>query len=170
MNGVLRTVASSGRWTIAIACFWVLLHPGLASAQTLEVSLHQDPAGITMSGSGTGAASIDFGVISRFGLAPSGVDLTTSTAAWTLSTYFGVRATLTSGTSSSYRLQGQLQSADADRTWKINGQTLSSGIPVDVMQNGSYDTVLRQTLSITIPDSSAPGAMGNVIELTVIAN
>ena len=166
----MNAVSSYPKILQLLAWLGLLLVPALGSAQTLEVSLHQDPAGISMSGSGTGAATMSFGTISRFGLPPSGVTITTSPSAWTVSTYFGVRATLTSGTSSSYRLQGQLQSADADRTWAINGQTLSSGVPVDVMLNGAYDSELRQTLTIMIPDSSPPGSLGNVIELTVIPN
>ncbi|HVT42871.1 MAG TPA: hypothetical protein VMT00_00620 [Thermoanaerobaculia bacterium] len=158
-------------WAVRIVFFCVAAwFASSAAGQTLTLSLQQDPGGITLSGSGTESGSVDFGFLSRHAVAPSGATISTSNGSWSLTTQFAVKATLTSGTSGSYRLQAELGSSDAWRTWKINGNSIPSGLAVDVMQNGAYDSVLGQSLMIAIPDGSPSGAIDNTIHLTAIAN
>jgi hypothetical protein len=147
----------------------MLLLSGRTSAQViLSFTIISDPSGITLTGSGTPAATMSFGAVQAFGgSVPSGVTKTVGANSWTLSTPIDLHVTQL-GISASYRLTAQLTLADAQNTWKLNAVTLSTAASTITASHG-YGTA-AYTFSLTIPFSAAAGLISNTINLVVTAN
>lgn len=142
-----------------------------ANAQTITVTISSDLLGATLSGSGTTAAALSMGLISKGGAAPSGMTLTKTATSWTLSTPFDVTVTkdLTL-VSVTYTLQAQLSTSDSSRTWSVNSLPLNALAPVTLTTIGAYAVPESQTFTLQIPDGAPPGALSNTIVVTAISN
>jgi len=139
------------------------------------MQLDSDPSGISLSGSGTSSASMNFGAVRAFGgTVPSGVTTSVGGNSWTLNTTIDVR--VSKGTldvldvlSTSYTLSAQLQAADSQNTWKWNSVTLSTTLTT-ITSTGVYGGTPSYTFRLTIPFSAPSGTINNIIEMTAVAN
>jgi hypothetical protein len=139
-----------------------------SSAQIVTLAFVSDPSGITLSGSGTPAVSMNFGNVQAFGgTVPSGVTKSSGGNSFILSTTIGVQVTQI-GLSSSYTLTARLQAADLQNTWKLNAVSLSTA-STTITTTGTYGTT-ADSFSLTVPFSATAGTINNTINITAIAN
>jgi hypothetical protein len=151
-----------------LAILATVLFASRSSAQVISLTFVSDPSGIVLSGSGTSAASLNFGTVAAFGrTVPSGVNKSVTSSNFTLSTLVDVSVTQT-GVSSSYTLTASLQSADLTNTWKWQSVTLSSS-PSTITSAGTYGTT-SSSFSLKIPFSASAGTISNTINFTATAN
>ena len=138
---------------------------------SVSLTFVSDPAGITLGGTGTSAATIAFGSVQAFGgVVPANVTKTVNGVInWTLSTPFDVVVQVANQTSSNYTLTAQLNAADATNTWKIGASTITSASAATLTGTGAYGTT-AYTLGLTIPFSEAAGAISNTINFVATAN
>ena len=140
-----------------------------SSAQVVTLKFASDPSGIVLSGSGTSAASLNFGTVQAFGgTVPSGVTQTTGASSLTLGTLIDLQVTQIGILSSSYTLTAQLQSADLQNTWKWQSVTLST-TNTTITTAGAYGTT-SNSFSLTVPFSAQAGSISNTINITATAN
>ncbi len=119
-------------WRYCLLLAAVLLWSGRSCAQlglTISVQFSTDPSGLTLSGSGTAAATAAFGTVQAYGgTVPTGVTKSVGASNWILSTPIDVlvqKGTL-DALSTSYTLTAALQASDLTNTWKLNSVTLST--------------------------------------------
>ena len=138
---------------------------------SVSLTFVSDPAGITLGGTGTSAATIAFGSVQAYGgVVPANVTKTVNGVInWTLSTPFDVVVEVANQTSSNYTLTAQLNAADATNTWKIGASTITSASATTLTATGAYGTT-AYTLGLTIPFSEAAGAISNTINFVATAN
>jgi hypothetical protein len=168
---------------VALSTALLGLMPSVASAQangaltvtanvetSVSLRFETDAAGVTLSGAGTSAATMDFGTVSAYGtIAASGVTRTVGAANFTVSSPFGVHVTSANGTSPNYVLAAALASADATNTWTMNATVLTTSNQVLGSTYG-YSSTVQHTLYLTVPFSAAAGALSRVINLTATPN
>jgi hypothetical protein len=148
----------------------LLLCAGRGWAQ-VTLAFVSDPSGITLSGSGTSAASMSFGTVRAFGgTVPSGVSKSTTASSFTLSTTIDVQVQkgVLDSLSPNYTLTAKLQISDLTNTWKFNAITLST-TAATITSTGAYGTTAN-SFSLTVPFSAAAGAISNTINFTVTSN
>jgi len=160
-------------WIIAMVLALALLSVASATAASLTLTFRTDPSGIALGGSGTAAATINFGSVHAYGgVVPAGVTKSVNgTTTWTLSTPIEVKVTKTGlGTSVNYTMTAQLQSSGLTYTWKLGSATLTSAFPAMVTAAGVYGSKTAYTFSLTIPFSAAAGTVNNTLDIIVTAN
>ncbi len=157
---------------------------GVASAQTgsgtlgvtadvagsISLTFITDAAGVTLTGSGTSAAIVPFGTVSMYGgSVPGGVTKTASgTTSFTLSTPFDVRVDLANSASTTYTLTATLATVDATNTWLLGAIDMSAGAPHALTAAGVFATAVPYTLHLTVPATTAAGAISNSIGFTAV--
>lgn len=171
---------------VAIALALVVM-PGLASAQTssgtltvtatvessISLTFVSSGSGISLTGSGTSAATMAFGNVKAYGgSVPAGVTKSVNGVTyWQLSTPLLVRVENANAPSSAdYTLVAQLSSADATNTWLINAVDISDGTSQQITAAGNYDSNDSHTFYLRIPHSAAAGAISNSVSFTATAN
>lgn len=140
-------------------------------ASSVSLTFVSDPAGITLGGTGTSAATVAFGAVQAYGGAvPANVTKTvTGTTSWTLSTPIDVVVEVANQVSTNYTLTAQLATADAIDTWKLGASTITSAAATTLTATGAYGTT-AYTLGLTIPFTKAAGAITNTINFVATAN
>lgn len=140
-------------------------------ASSVSLTFVSDPAGITLGGTGTSAATVAFGNVQAYGgVVPANVTKTvTGTTSWTLSTPFDVVVEVANQVSTNYTLTAQLATADAIDTWKIGASTITSAAATTLTATGAYGTT-AYTLGLTIPFTKAAGAITNTLNFVATAN
>lgn len=144
-------------------------------SSSVSLTFISDGSGIPLGGTGTSAATIAFGSVQAFGVAPpAGVTRTVNLAAsnWTLSTPFDVVVAVANQASASYTLTAQMNSADA-YTWALGLTPITSAIPATLTVAGGYAPLTpftAYTLNLTIPFGVAAGAVNNTINFVATAN
>ena len=153
--------AASASGTVAVTA---------TTAASVSLTFVSDGAGITLSGSGTSAATVAFGSVQAYGgTVPTGVTRTVNgTTDWSLSTPIDVVVQVANQTSSDYTLTAQLQNADSTNTWQLATTSLST-TPATLTSTGAYGST-AYTFKLTIPFSAATGAISNTINFTATAN
>jgi len=138
---------------------------------SVSLTFVTDPSGITLSGTGTSAATIAFGSVQAYGgVVPVNVTKSVNgTTNWKLSTPFDVVVQVANQTSSNYTLTAQLNTADGVNTWQIGATTVTSASAASLTTTGAYGTTVY-TLNLTIPFSEAAGAISNTINFVATAN
>jgi hypothetical protein len=140
-----------------------------SSAQVVLLAFASDPSGISLSGSGSSAVSMNFGNVQAFGgTVPSGVTKSRVGNSWILSTTIDVQVTQIGILSSSYTLTARLQAADLKNTWKLKAVSLSTA-SATITTTGAYGTT-PNSFSLTVPFSASAGAINNTINITATAN
>lgn len=166
-----------------LLCAGMLLMPVLSPAQsasgTLAVSatvqssislvFKSNASGVALTGSGTNAASLNFGNISAYGALSPNVSRVVGASNYTVSTPFDVDVEKSNGASPNYTLTAQLQSADAVNTWALGALGISNASPTTLTGGGGYG-VSTYTLNLTVPMASAAGAINNTINFSATAN
>jgi hypothetical protein len=135
----------------------------------VSVTLHSQPGGITLGGDGSSVGQLDFGTVSAFGLIGSGLSRAVAASSFTITTSFGVKVVLTSGSSQSFTLLCSIDSWSSGSTWQLNGNTLTSSQST-VAWNQPYNTVVAQTLAVTVPFTEPEGAFSRAIDLVAVPN
>jgi hypothetical protein len=159
-------------WIIAMLLTLALLFVESASAASLTLTFSSDASGISLGGSGTSAATINFASVHAYGGAvPAGVTKSVGATNWTLSAPIDVLVTKAGlGTSVNYTMTAQLQSSGLTYTWKLGSATLTSAFPAMVTAAGVYGSKTAYTFSLTIPFSAAAGTVNNTLDILVTAN
>jgi len=165
----LATLVSSPVFAATTASGTVAVTATVASSVSL--TFVTDPAGITLGGTGTSAATVAFGNVQAYGgVVPANVTKTVNgTTNWTLSTPFDVVVAVANQVSSNYTLTAQLNTADATDTWKIGASTITSASATTLTATGAYGTT-AYTLGLTIPFTKAAGAITNTLNFVATAN
>jgi hypothetical protein len=147
----------------------IVLFVSVTAHAAISISVLSDPAGVTLAGSGTHAASFAIGTVKRNGgTLPVGVTRSKTASNWTLSIPFDIQVTGSSGTG--FALQASLTASDAVRVWKLDSVTLNSSSAVTIVPNGTYGTTVLHTLTLTIPNNAAAGSFSNTISLLAVSN
>lgn len=161
---------------IVLAAALLFVAAPRADAQTVSIAFQQDASGAPLVAgpvdllTGSSSATMSLGVMSAFGIAPSGVQITAGSSSWTARTYFRIRVSTQLLLSPGYTLRAQLASADPNYTWSVSDVAIVSGADRTITSSGSYGVWRRHDLTLTIPKSAPEGALSNTIQFTVIAN
>jgi hypothetical protein len=135
---------------------------------TLTLTFENVAGGITITGAGSGAATLSIGTVSKFGSVPAGVTRTLGVSNYTLATPMGVRVTKTSESSTSYTIRSKLGSSSTF-TWRVDGITLTTGFQ-NIVSGRAYATTYSYTLEIVIPDSQATTTHSREVDYIAVAN
>ena len=169
--------------TLAIA--GMLLLPVMASAQTssgtltisatvqssISMYFTTNGSGVSLTGSGTNAATLAFGNISAYGTLAANVSRSVGATNFTVSTPFDVSVEKSNSSSANFSLTAQLGSADATNTWALGATTITNGSAATVAATGSYGAAgSAYTLNLTVPLAASAGAIGNTINFVATAN
>ena len=160
-------------WIFSAALTLALLSVWPARASSLTLTFNSDANGIALGGSGTSAATINFGSVQAYGgTVPPGVSKSINgTTSWTLSTPIDVLVTKTGcGNCASYTMTAQLQISDPTNTWRFGSVTVTSASPVTITATGSFGSSTPYTFSLTIPFSEPAGIVSNTLNIVVTAN
>lgn len=122
-----------------------------------------DPGGVALGNNGSSAASLNFGIISAFGVLSPGVTRPTVTAgSYTVRTLFDVQVIEGGLTSPGYTLSAQLASAaPIGFTYAVDTVTLTTAAQT-IQTNGTYNTDVQHSLNLTV-STAAPGAGGPAV-------
>ncbi len=137
---------------------------------TINLTFVSDASGVALTGSGTNAATLDFGAVSQTGSLASNVTRTPGTGNMVISTPFDVSVTKSNLTSADYSLTAQLGTADVVNTWKIDTFSLNASTPTSLTAIGAYASNASHTLGLTIPNSELAGAISDTINFVATAN
>lgn len=139
---------------------------------SISLVFDSDASGVTLGGSGTNAATLGFGNVYATGLGcATNVTCTPGASTFTVSTPFDVKVSKFNLTSSNYTLTAQLNAADASNTWKVGGNTVTSGSAATLTSTGAYASDVPYTLALTISNTAASGtAISNTVNFTATAN
>jgi hypothetical protein len=166
----------------------MVLVSSLASAQTATATatlsatatvsgsiscvLNSDPGGVPLGGSGTNAATLNFGSISASGPLSAGVTRPSVTAtAFTVRTLADVFTTKANTGSANYTLKAQLATADPTNVWLVNGVAITNAASATILATGSYAVNIALTVDLTVPTSTPSGTnISNIINFTCTAN
>lgn len=146
------------------------LNATLINKSGISIVFNTDAAGVTLTGSGTAAAGLNFGTVSMYGTAPAGVTLTRAANSFTVSSPFDVFVDIGGTTSPSYQLQASLAAAPGVYTYQVDAVTLSTTLATVVAADPNYRTNVLHTMYLTIPSSAPAGAVSNTVQFTVTAN
>lgn len=146
------------------------LNATLVNKSGISIVFNSDGAGVTLSGSGTAAAGLNFGTVSMYGTAPAGVTVTRAANSFTVSSPFDVFVDIGGVTSPSYRLQANLAAAPGVYTYMVDAVTLSTALTTVVAADPNYRANVLHTMYLTIPTSAPAGAVSNTVRFTATAN
>ncbi len=165
----------------------LILMSGLAGAQTtssgtlavsaelassINLTFVTDGSGVTLGGSGTNAASLDFGTVSQYGTPPTNVTRSIGASTFTVSTPFDISVTKSNITSANYTLGAVLENVDAVNSYTIDTLALptSPTAPVSLTVVGAYASNASHTLALIIPFSENAVSISNTIDFLATAN
>lgn len=140
----------------------------------IVLSFQTDVSGVALTGSGTAAATLDFGTVSMFGgsVAPGVTKTLNGTTSFSISSPFDVQVVVAGMSSPNYSLSACLQTADTVNTWAVDTATLPScsNTTVQISANSAYSTAVAHTLKVTVPQTAPAGALSNVVNFTAVSN
>lgn len=139
----------------------------LINKNAIALIFDTDPGGVTLVGSGTGAATANFGTVSAFGPLSAGVTRPSVTAAsFTVRTRFDVQVIEGGLNSTGYTLTAALQGGTPKGfSFAIDAVTLT-GAAQTIQANGSYNTDVPHNLDLIISTASPTAGGPNVGTLT----
>jgi hypothetical protein len=159
--------------TVAMILTLTFLSVKQVKASSLTLTFNSDASGIALGGSGTSAATINFGNVQAFGgTVPSGVTKSINgTTSWTLSTPIDVLVTKTGcGNCASYTMTAQLQTSDPTNTWQFGSVIVTNASPATVTAAGAFGSSTPYKFSLTVPFSEQAGTVNNTLDIIVTAN
>jgi hypothetical protein len=166
----------------------LLFMPSLASAQgqtssgvltvsaelasSINLTFATDTNGVVLTGTGTNAATLDFGTVSRFSTPITNVTQANGATSFTLSTPFDISVLKSNVTSATYSLTAQLQTVDAVNAWTIDTIAIGTNptAPTSLTVTGAYATNAPHTLVLTVPFSEGAATVTNTINFQATAN
>lgn len=147
------------------------LNAKLINKSGIWIIFNTDAAGVTLGNAGTSAASLNFGNVAMYMTTPpAGVALTRTATDFTVSSPFDVFVDVGGVTSTSYRLQANLQSAPGVYTFKVDAVTLTTTASTVVAADPNYRTNVQHTMYLTVPKTAPAGVVSNTVNFTVTAN
>jgi hypothetical protein len=170
---------------LAILIAGALLLPVLSMAQatangsvavsaTVESSIsmvfNSDGSGVPLGGTGTNTATLNFGNISAYGTVAANVTRTVGGVNFTVSTPFDVLINASNVAVANCSLTARLASADALNTWVLGGVPVTSAGAATINAANGYGANTPYTLALSVPLTSAAGAISNTINFTATAN
>ena len=175
------------KFQLAVFLTSLILMSGLAGAQTtssgtlavsaqlassIELTFVTDGSGVALGGSGTNAASLDFGTVSRYGTLATNVSRAINTTTFTVSTPFDISVTKSNISSSNYTLHAVLENVDAVNAYTIDAIALptSPTAAVSLTVVGAYASNASHTLALIIPFSENATTITNTIDFLATAN
>jgi hypothetical protein len=137
---------------------------------SIELTFETAGGGVALGGSGSNAATLDFGEVSAFGsISTAGVIRTVGASSYTVSSPFNVRVTkANASSSSSFALSAALDATDA-YTWRVNSTNLTN-VSQSVGTSLPYDTATSQTFSLIVPFAAAAASPTRVVTFTAVAD
>src|SRR5260370_24616642 len=97
-------------------------------ADSISLTFVSDGSGVTLTGSGTDTATLDYGTVKAFAPPITGVTKTnTAETSFSVATPFDVRVVKANSTSSHYTLKATLSSADSVNGWLIDAVDVHGG-------------------------------------------
>lgn len=146
------------------------LNAKLINKSGIWLVFNSDAAGVTLGSAGTSAATLDFGTVAMFKTPPAGVTQTRTATNFTVSSPFDVFVDIGGSTSTSYRLQANLQSVPGVYTFKVDAVTLTTTAATVVAADPNYRANVQHTMYLTIPQTAPAGVVSNTVNFTVTAN
>lgn len=137
---------------------------------SISMVFNSDAAGVALAGSGTNAATLNFGNISAYGALGANIGRTVGASSFTVSTPFDVLVNVSNSSSANYTLKAQLNAADATNTWALGATTITNAAQSTLTSVGAYGTGTAYTLNLTVPFSSSASSITNVINFAASAN
>ncbi len=137
---------------------------------SISMKFNSNGSGVPLVGTGTNAATLNFGNISAYGTAPAGVTITLGATNFTASTPFDVEVDKSNSASASYKLTAELNAADGTNTWALGATGITNGSVATVAAAGTYGVSSPYTLNLTIPFTFAAGGINNAINFVATAN
>lgn len=141
-------------------------------AASINMVFDSDASGVTLTGSGSNAATLAFGTVQAYGgtVATGASRSVNGTTDYTYSSPFDVKVTKANSSSANYTLDASLNSSDSTNTWAVDSVTLTTSAQ-HVTTTGTYGSDQSHTLSLTIPFSEADAtAISNTVNFTATAN
>jgi hypothetical protein len=137
---------------------------------SVSLTFVTDGSGVTLGGTGTSAASLDFGTVQAYGgtLATNVSETVNGTTSFAVSTPFDVVVGVANFTSSDYTLTAALQSTDPTNQWDLGSGPLST-IAQQLTGAGAYGNT-PYTLTLTIPQAAGPQSISNTMNFVATAN
>jgi hypothetical protein len=141
-------------------------------ASSITLTFNTDTNGVTLGGSGTNTATLDFGHVSQFTAPPAKVTQTLGGSSFTVSTPFDVLVTKSNMTSANYALTAELNSPDAVNSWMIDTFPLTTvpAAATSLTVTGVYGSDVLHTLFLSIPFSEGATTISNTINFVATAN
>jgi len=140
---------------------------------SINLVFNSDASGVTLTGSGTNAATLAFGSVEAYGGCPAHVTCTPAVNNFAVSTPVDVAVTEYNSSSANYTLKANLGTADATDTWAVGGVTITT-TATTITSTGAYTTSGNGTnypVQITIPYTVANGTnISNTIVYTATSN
>lgn len=149
---------------------------GLTTTATVNGSINllffTDASGVTLTGSGTNAATLAFGNVQAYGGSlTANVTRTVGGSSFTVSSPFDIQVSKVNSSSANYTLKAQLNTADAVNTWQVGGNTITNASQTTITATGTYASNAPYTLALTIPFTTASGTnISNIVNFTATAN
>jgi hypothetical protein len=138
---------------------------------SINLVFNSDAAGVPLTGTGTNAATLPFGPVQAFGVAPgAGITRVVTATTFTVSSPFDVFVTRANSSSANYTLTAQLNAADAVNSWTVGGVAVTSASASTITATGAYNGNVAFVLGLTIPFTEAAGAISNTVNFTATAN
>ncbi len=139
-------------------------------ASSINLVFQSDAAGVALtSGAGTNAATLNFGTISAYGSLPGTITRTNGAGNFTVSTPVDVVVTAYNSGSTNYALTAQLGAADAVNGWSFGGTVITNSATTIAAGPFAYGSTAH-AVALTVPTTSATGAISNTINLVATAN
>jgi hypothetical protein len=141
-------------------------------AASINMVFDTDASGVSLTGSGSNAATLAFGTVQAYGgTVPTGATRTVNgTTDYTYSSPFDVKVTKANSSSANYTLDASLNASDSTNTWKVDTVSLTTS-PQHVTTTGTYGSDQSHVLYLAIPFSEADAtAISNTVNFTATAN
>ena len=139
---------------------------------TINLTFISNAGGVVLGGSGTNAATLDFGNVSAFGALAAGVTRPSVTGVdFTVRSPFNVSVVKSNSASANFTLTAQLAAADATNTWAVGGNVITNASATTITATGAYGAAgTAYNLDLTIPFAGPGGLISNTINFAATAN
>ena len=138
---------------------------------SITIAFVTDAKGVTLAGSGTDTATLDFGTVQAFGgTLANNVTRTTTATNFTVSSPVDVEVDSFNSSSANYNLTAKLNGADAF-TWSVGGVAVNNTGASPITATGTYGAKTNFPVAVTIPFTTPSGTpINNSINYTATSN
>lgn len=167
-GAALTRLFESCRPNVPALAFALVTVPAVLPA-SIDLTFLTVGTGRTITGSGTGTGSLDFGTVSLYGPLPTNVTRSTTATNYTLTTNVGVRVTKSGESSTTYTFRARIVTASSF-TWRVNNTNMTTAFTT-VYATQNYNTTYTIPLRIIILIATDTGLdISQQLEYLAIAN